>query len=114
MVIVSGLLAALCVTITVELFIPKAVGPHVTSRSISPLATTVSPVAMVVNATTNSALLLVMLETTKAPPPILEPIVTCVVTVSPTNCGIILNEFASKSTVGCGGMGLTSISSKYA
>ena len=81
---VSGLLAALCVTITVDFFIPKAVGSHVTSRSISPLGTTVSPVAIAVNATTNSALLLVMLETTKFPPPIFEPIVSCVVTLSPT------------------------------
>ena len=69
---------------------------------------------MVVGATTNSGLLLVMLETTNDPPPLFEPIVSCVVTESPMSCGIILNEFASSSTVGCGGIGSTSISSKYA
>ena len=72
---VSGLLAALCVIITVEFFIPNADGSHVTSRSRSPPATTVSPVAIVVNATAKSALLLVTLETTKAPPPEFAPTV---------------------------------------
>ena len=105
----SGLLAALCVTITEDDFIPNAVGSQVTPRSISADGSTES--AMV---TTNSALLLVTLVTTKEPPPTLEPIVSCVLTESPICIGVILNELASKSTVGCGGIGLTSMSSKYA